>query len=514
MSEQTENKKKKNHLPLIIGLSAAAVCILILIGIGISAISRFQQNFGLPVEVEHPMINDIVADIKTTGTISSTDVTSYTTSIAATVEDIQIKPGQSIQAGDTILTFDIRDLEDQYDQAALNARSTELSNQSTIDASNESSSELTKAKQAADNLRSQIETVKQEIADLQTGMEETGSNDLTLAIMEQRNQLTLVLENIQTLLDSNPESNDINTNPDYIEACAKRDALTSSISNLEAILSSSADMSDSITAVISAKSSELADLQGQLATQEALIESAEAGILTDAQREQLSIASKLSTLQVDAAAASLEEGKAGIIAKQDGIVTSVDITEGQTATPGYPLFTIASTDQLKVTIALTKKELETVALGQSATVTLLNRDYEGTVTYISHMANTSATGTTTIDAEITLQHPDDSIILGMDAQVVIHTASKKDVLTIPNIALNVDNTGTFVYTVEDNVVVKKYITTGISDDTKYEVLDGITKDTLVITNITSAIQEGLPVIPNDLEEQQTSDTSEADTTKN
>lgn len=515
MSEQTVNKKSnKKRLPLIIGLIAGGF-LLLLIGVGIAGISYFSKNIGLPVEVETPKINDISSSVTTSGIVTSAESTTYTTSVAAIVDEINIRPGQTVKAGDTIITFDISDLENQYDQASLNARSTELSNQTTIEASDKSSSQLAQAKQQSEELKSRIAALKQEIAELQSGITETGANDLANIILEKRNQLSSVLDELQAILEANPTGNDLSQNPEYQEKCAERDALNTSIANLEAIADTMPDPSEEITGLISAKSTELASLEGELASQEALIQSMESGVLTATQREQLSIAKQLSTLQLDAAAASLEEGKAGVIAQQDGIVTSVDITKGSTATPGYPLFTIADMNDLKITVSLTKKELETVELGQSATVTILNREYEGTVTYISHMANINAAGATTVEAEITLQDPDASVILGVDANVVIHTASKQDILTIPNIALNIDNTGTFVYTVEENVVVKKYITTGISDDTKYEVLDGITKDTLVITNITSAIQEGLPVIPNNLDEQQqTSDTSEADTTKN
>ena len=160
------------------------------------------------------------------------------------------------------------------------------------------------------------------------------------------------------------------------------------------------------------------------------------------------------------------------------------------------LFTIASTDSIKVTVPLSKKDMETVSLGQTATVTLLDHEYTGKVTYISKIATTTATGATSIEAEVTIQNPDENIILGLDAKVVIHTASVEDVMSVPNLAINVDTEGTFVYAVEDNLVVKKYVETGVSDVDNCEILSGIDADTMVITNVTAMITEGLPVNPN------------------
>lgn len=496
MSEPIIKKKVSGKKLALIIIPAIVILLIIVIVIIGSILGNAMMNAGMPVNVVNPETNDISSSVITSGTISSANITTYTASVSAAVKDIYIRPGQPIQAGDTILTFDTTDLEDQYNQASLNARSTQLSNQSTVEASNKTSSALEQAKAKAAALKTQITALENEITSLQenTSTDESGM-ELAAAIAEKRNRLSVVLDEIQTMIDTNPEGTDLTANPDYITKCAERDTLNSSISNLSSILSSMPDDNDTIAAILNAKSAELATLQGELASQEALVESAQNSILTATQREQLNITNQLSSMQVEAAATSLEEGKAGIIAEQDGIITSVDITKGSTSAPGLPLFTIADSNSLKVTVPLSKKDLETVALGQSADITILDREYKGEVTYISRMATVGANGATTIEAEVTIQNPDDAIVLGLDAKVIIHTASATDVLTVPNLAVNVDTTGKFVYAVENDVVVKKHVTTGISDINYSEIVEGIDADTLVITDINPSITEGLPVVP-------------------
>ena len=496
MSEPiTKKKTSGKKLALIIIPSILVLLIIAIVIIG-SIIGKAFMNVGLPVNVVKPEVNDISSSVVTSGTISSANITAYTTSVSATVKDIYIRPGQPISAGDTILTFDTTDLENQYNQASLNARSTQLSSQSTVEASNKTSSDLEQAKANVTSLKAKITALENEIASLQnnTSIDESGM-ELAAAIAEKRNRLSAVLEEIQAMIDTNPEGTDLTTNPDYITKCAERDTLNSAISNLSSILSSMPNDNDTIAAIISAKSGELASLQGELAAQEALVDSAQNGILTATQREQLNITNQLSSMQVEAAATLLEEGKAGIVADQNGIITSVEITKGSTTAPGFQLFTIADSSSLKVTVPLSKKDLETVALGQSADITILDREYKGEVTYISRMATAGANGATTIEAEVTIQNPDDAIVLGLDAKVVIHTASVKDVLTVPNLAINVDTEGRFVYAVENDIIVKKYVTTGISDVNCVEITDGIDSDTMVITDITANITEGIPVTP-------------------
>lgn len=495
MSEQVTQKKKskKKLIFIIVGI---VIAFLILCIVGINLLASKLTNMLPKVDVANPVVGDISSSIQTSGTITSGDVTSYTTSVAAAVSEVNIKPGQSVKTGDTLLTFDTSTLEEQYNEAALTARSTQLSNQTTVETSNKTSSDLDKAKKNVTDLKAKISAVEADIKQLQEGgTGEDPNSNLMVALSEKRERLASVLDEIQTMIDANPDTTALATNQDYLNKCNERDTLTASVNNLEKIISIMPDSSSSLTDAITAKSSELADLQSQLAQQESLVTSAEAGILTSTQKEQLNISNQLSNLQVEAAATSLEEGKAGIVADRDGIVTSVEITKGASATPGIALFSIASTDNMKVTVPLSKKDLETVALGQSATITLLNHEYKGEVTYISKIATTSPSGATNIEAEVTILNPDENLVLGLDAKVVIHTASLTNILTIPNLAVNVDNTGSFVYAVENGLVVKKYITTGISDVTNCEVKDGIDESTVVITTITADITEGMPVLP-------------------
>ena len=498
MSTTTKKKSGKKTVFIIIGIVLAVLIIAI---VGISAVlNNLIKNAGLTVDATHPVYQDISSDVTTSGTISSANITTYTGAINATINDVNIKPGQTIKKGDLLLTYDTASLEDQYNEASLTARSSQLTNQATVDASNKTSADITQAKQKADSLKSQIAAIQAEITNLQNA--DTGedpSQDLTAALAEKRTRLDTVLNEIQAILDTKPAAEDLARNQDYINKCNERDTLTASIANLEAILKT-------LPAAIEAKNAELSDLQAQLSQQEATIDSAQAGLLTSTQKEQINVSNQLANMQVEAAATSLEEGRQGIVAEQDGIITSVEVTKGSATATGTPLFTIADDSQMKVPVPLSKKDLAAVALNQKATITVFDHTHAGTVTYISRIATPRAKGATNIDAEVTISNPDENLVLGLDAKVVIHTASVTNVLSIPNLAVNVDTTGSFVYAVDNGIVTKKYIETGVSDVNNCQILSGLTTDDIVITNVSAGIEEGLPAIPN------IADPAEADAT--
>ncbi|MDE6185749.1 MAG: hypothetical protein K2G39_10035 [Lachnospiraceae bacterium] len=77
--------------------------------------------------------------------------------------------------------------------------------------------------------------------------------------------------------------------------------------------------------------------------------------------------------------------------------------------------------------------------------------------------------------------------------MIISTAQEKDAVLIPVTAVNVDMEGEFVYVVEENILVKKRITTGISSDTMVQVTEGLSDGEQVVTDVTANLMEGMVV---------------------
>lgn len=491
-----DNAKKmsgKKVALIIIGCALAAVVVGgIVIGI---IVSKFTGSMGSNVEVINPTTKDISSTISTSGIISSDDVTTYTSPVNAPISEINVKAGQTVKKGDVIVTFDTTDLEDQYNQANLSAQSSKLQNQTTVDAANQQASKANSSQSDVDKIKSKISTLDKEISTLSTANNNTSSNDLNTTIAEKQIEYQTAIDAVQTIIDNTPAGEDYKANADYVTAATKRDNLKLELENLESANSLLSTDND-ISATLSAKMTELEGLKSQLSAAEQAVESyKDASTITSTQQQQINVSNQMASLQVDSAAANLEEGKAGILADSNGIITTMDLTKGTYVSDGTPLYTIADASKLKVVVQLTKRDLESVELGQEATITVLNKEYKGTVSYISKLATTSATGSTTIDAEITIDNADDSIVLGLDAKVIINTSNVSDVLTIPSIAVNTDTESTFVYTVDENTIVKKYIETGVSDLNNTEIISGIDKDTMVISNVTAYTIEGSIVNP-------------------
>ena len=78
--------------------------------------------------------------------------------------------------------------------------------------------------------------------------------------------------------------------------------------------------------------------------------------------------------------------------------------------------------------------------------------------------------------------------------MVVSTAQALDAVLVPVMAVNVDVDGEFVYVVENSIVVKKPVTTGISSDTMVQILEGLSQGEQVVTDVSSGLMEGMTVV--------------------
>ena len=148
-------------------------------------------------------------------------------------------------------------------------------------------------------------------------------------------------------------------------------------------------------------------------------------------------------------------------------------------------------DNVKVTINVTKYDLAKIKEGQKADITIAGNKYEGEVSEISKVATKNANGASVVSAGIKIMNPDSNIILGTEADVVIHTAKAENALILPIEAVNTDRNGSFVYAIENGVIVRKNVKTGITSDTEEEVKTGISEKDQVLTDVTGDITEGM-----------------------
>lgn len=148
-----------------------------------------------------------------------------------------------------------------------------------------------------------------------------------------------------------------------------------------------------------------------------------------------------------------------ITAKASGTVTVVNINPGEQ--PDGIMFVIEDTSDLVVTARVEEADINAVAIGQTATVTLKSddgRSYNAIVEDIAPSAiknSSNKTDTSGEDAEynvkLKLQSPDNMIKIGMNTDVEITVLERQACFTVPDSAVYTDDDGeNYVYAVKDS----------------------------------------------------------------
>lgn len=253
-------------------------------------------------------------------------------------------------------------------------------------------------------------------------------------------------------------------------------------------VSTSVDTSG-IENAIEQASSDLADLQSDLATQKSIAE-ADSTSLTKEEKEKMRVTNNLTELDAKSVKELVEEGKKGIEADFNGVISKAAVQQGAAVTQGMELFTLQSTDKVSVDINVSKYDYAKVKEGQTADITIGDKKYTGKVIKISHLATTNEKGSTLISATVSIDQPDEDIFLGVDAKVKIYAEKAEDVVTLPAGVVNIGKAGSFCYVLKDGVITKQDITTGISSEDAVEVTDGIKAGDEVIEDLGS-LEEGM-----------------------
>lgn len=478
-------KKKKVIRRCIFGGIAAVIVLFIIVSKVMAA------NAGMPVMTVTAEHGDVEEVLNTSGTIASELSKTYFSPVNAKVSTLGAAVGDEVAEGTVIVAYDTESLELEKEKAALQAQASENNYKGAMSDSAKNAQKYNEAVNNIGILDLQIAAQKQYVQDLEYALEdEVSAKRVDLYAWGATLQKELEYQNSE-LATMAPGSEDYEDTQKIISNIS---AQITANQNEIALMDDNKALTEKEREVLAQKEI-LADYEEYKAEMEAQKTSSEAGKLNGYTQKELAANSEVSKLSQELAEKNLQTAADGIKADFTGIVTELNVVEGSPATEGMQLLKLESSEKVKITISVSKYDLEKIETGQSVDITIAGNAYEGTVAKINRMAVTGASGTPIVGAEIHINNPDDKIILGTEAKVNIHTGSAADVVRVPVETINADKEGDFCYIVEDGIVVKRRLTTGISSDSHIEVVEGLKEGDIVISSMNSAITEGMKVTP-------------------
>lgn len=514
-------KKKRRKRIIIGGVVVAALAVTIL--------PKAFAGPGYPmVSVTEVTVGSVSQSVDGSGAVQSEEVKTYFSPVSATVSEFNLQVGDTVEAGDTLLTYDSAELDSLYKQAELTGSAANYGYQDSLQKDSKNASEYSRSSQALDIINRQLDEEDDNVDHLNkrvseyTGYQGDSSNKLAdlkgqqdaakaaIAALDTANQ---TLKDAKFALDSSTlakDSEDYKKLQDAVTVAqntvneatpAARQAQTD-LPNIEKSIGDEQNNYNEIVKKLDSYQGRLKDaqenktkLETSKSKEEGIQDSSDAARLSGAAKSQLAAQNSLSTLEANMTKDDIRQGKDGIKADFSGVVTKVAAVAGGPAAKGGELLTVASSEAVIVEMSITKYDLEKMEEGQKATVTLAGHTYEGTVTKLSRIAEKNDKGTPVVTAQVKIDNPDENIYLGLEAKVNVQGRSVKDVLVVPAECVNSGRDGDFCYVVNENgVVEKKVIEKGLASDDAVEVKSGLAAGDRVISGgLTTDITEGTRV---------------------
>lgn len=491
-----------------------AVLALVVVFIATRATSKAQTTIP-DGEVVTAFIGDLSAEATASGTVQAKRQASISVQTPGLVTAVHVRVGDTVQADELLIQLDTSDLELsvtaaeqslRLQEANLNslyepghdtdiaaARAAVVSAQANLDAilagptdtqqaiseASVRASEASLYASSAELTRAQSSIKDSQIASAQAALL---SAQMTLDHAKEVNADGPNAENHQAMLEAEQAVAEAQAQLDDLLAGPNVNAEQSSVAAANArVDGSEADLDKLLAGPTDA---EIASAQLQLAQAQASLTS----LLEAASDEDIATA----TAEVEQARLSLADAQeqlaaAAITAPFVGVVTAVHVTEGELASG--VVVELVDMQNLEVVLQVDEVDIGNIAVGQPAVITLEtwpNTEIDSTVTTIAPGAQASlGTALVTYDVHLLLGATDLPVRVGMTANANLITAEKKDVLLIPNRAINVDRqAGTYsVNRVDGESIQVVEVTIGLRDNQYTQITDGLNPgDELLVTN--------------------------------
>ena len=517
------NKKK---LPAWVIFPILAAVVLLAWILSLFAGGKTEDSLGTPLNVVKAERGTIKEVYNSTGTIESENTKTYYSPVTAPIKECRAVAGQTVKAGDLLVTFDTTNLERDNQQAQLTLQSSlnssiaaRTQNAKAIDAANAASAQAaTQANALADEVNALVSQVDSAYAQYQANQQAAAQQAAQNApkVQELQSQITAYNESIASAdaVISSYERGytgrqvEINEalaaeNPDPVQEQIIKDteeynAALKSKSDTEALLAQAQDSLDALgvpPADDAGYSDLLAQYEAKYAEWQAVYQAAGASVpdtgMTSAELSNLDISDNLAELAALTPEELLAKGKEGMKADMNGVVASVEILQTNSAAQGTALFTIADTDNVRVKIEVAPDDYDKMNPGSEVDVTLAGHTYKGTLTGVDKIAVPNAKGVPVIGARIHIENPDENICIGATAKIKMTVAEAENVVVIPTEAINASTDGDFVYVIENGIVKEKPVTLGISSSTQTEITEGLDEGDIVINDFNADIRPGM-----------------------
>ncbi|MFZ9035747.1 MAG: efflux RND transporter periplasmic adaptor subunit [Francisellaceae bacterium] len=182
-----------------------------------------------------------------------------------------------------------------------------------------------------------------------------------------------------------------------------------------------------------------------------------------------------------------------------GVLGTFQYSSGAYIASGSNVVQLTQEDPLKIRYAVPSDLKPKIAIGNKVTLTSTtypDQIFHGVVNYISPTVN-MASGTIDIEAEV--ENNDYLLSPGMFMSVSQTVKSRREILVVPDMAIQVNQDGNFVYVVEKNDTVQSVaVKTGLISQGWTEITSGVKEGQRIVIIGGNKLMDGEHVVESDI----------------
>ena len=420
----------QKSLKIFLAVLMAALLALVAIGCGTQSVSNLN---GISVKVVAADKHEMQTTLDIAGVLVPVQTANIASKTGGQVKSINADVGNSVNAGDTVVTLETKEVNAQLQQA-------EAAVSSVDDQAAQAKINLDAAQKACDSTKQ--------------------------LLVDQAAQAKINLDAAQSALDRTKKLVDSGAvNQSQLDDIQSKYDLAKKQYDMAQVDTGSAAQSQ----LIGAQSKyDLAKKQYQIATSSA--------------KDQANAAVNTVKVQLD---------NADVKSPISGIVVNRNINAGEIASPGVALLTVADTSTLKLKGTVPQEAVTQLQPGQNIKVTIdvyPNREFDGQIDQVGPMA--VSTGEY-FPIEISIKNPGD-IKAGLSAHASINMTANEGVI-VPASAVVQNNGQSYVFVMKGNIVVKRTVTLGLKNDKEIQIIKGLDAGEKVASTSVNNLTDGMPV---------------------
>ncbi len=177
-----------------------------------------------------------------------------------------------------------------------------------------------------------------------------------------------------------------------------------------------------------------------------------------------------------------------------GTVTKLPGSIGDTVTAQSSIATIGDLENLQIQVFIPEKYLSWIKSGLKGEAEFTAYPGKGVAVHIAEVSPVLDSDSRTIRVKLSFDNFDSRTVkAGMFASVSIFTRISENTLTVPSSSVLDSGKGSYVYVVEGDKAIIRYVEIGLASETKTEILSGIDGNDDVIVSGQSLLSDGASV---------------------